>query len=184
MDTHGQVSAPPIPGLPDFAEERVAFAATMLSVLATGEPTDAELDPYTDLVEWYPELSEVLAAFSASVKADVDTNFAGDADARTDALVEDGLSTIGEMALVSPALRNLDNSETEVLALAIGAVAAWWCFMEDSLFCSDAEAQTWIGLWIHFFVSLQIENQQGEDDRDALDDEDDRDDLDAGGSDG
>ena len=147
---------PPIPGLPPFDDERVAFATTMFAALATGEPDDLDLDPCQDLIEWYPEFAEVLKAFSASVKAEIATAFHDDPDERTDSLVENGQDAVAEMAITSPDLRYLGDADSEVLSLAIGAVTAWWCFMEDSLFCSDVEAQAWIALWIGFFVDLQL----------------------------
>jgi len=157
MEQPTQISAPsPIPGLPPFDDERVAFATTMFAALLTGTPDDLELDPYQDLVEWHPEFTEVLKAFSASAREEIEASFNGDPDARTDSLVETGQEVVAEMANQSPDLRYLGDDESEVLALAIGAVTDWWCFMEDAMLCSQAEAEAWITLWIGFFVSLQL----------------------------
>ncbi|MHB8318109.1 MAG: hypothetical protein ACYDEP_02590 [Acidimicrobiales bacterium] len=152
-----QTSIPPaIPGLPNFAEERVAVAVTMFSALATGEPTDIAIEPRMELVEWYPQLAELLDAFSTSVKSDLIANYEGDLDARADDAVEFGLSILIELIDTAPSLKTLSDHNVEVLALAVGSITAWWCFMEDSLLCTDEEAPAWIHLWIGLFIDLQV----------------------------
>lgn len=148
---------PPIPGLPPLDSPDVIVPVMVFAVLASGDATDRELEPYTDLVAAYPEFADVLDGFSAYVAQDIADTFGGEPEARCDELVADGLDTMIAIVDDLPALRQLSDEDAQVLALALGSIVAWWCWMEDALFCTESEAQAWIHLWMSVAIQVHLE---------------------------